>query len=476
MKKLFLENVLFQFVFLFLVIFLSRLPFLFAGFGVEEDSWLLAITAKNIADSGVYEMSRAPAHPVQELLYALMYTNGLFAFETNFVSAISSAIATLFFALALKNLGFKYYLFASFAFAFTPVVFISSTYTIDYMLAMACVMGSFYCITRTPFPAWRWVGWGAVLLGVAIGCRTTAVVMLIPFCFLLFQTSEGRIKRVLIFSFVTILVGCIVYIPVIKTYGISFITTYFDVADRFPSPPFLKTLYKASIGVWGLIGFLTLLFFSVDIIRKRKRIILGHQKRIIFTVCLTTIFLYTLIYIRVPHKSAFLIPLIPFVITMYALFLSGRVFKILCMLITLSSFFFSINLTDSFRGSKYSPAAMKCSVSGQEIFIDPFTGPVFSDYTKRINKMIFTGQVLKRTTAEQKKIVLICGWWYNELLVRNWNCRENKNVTFVFYIDRITMEKYISAGYRIYYLPEQNGYNDQYSRMNYTDSVARSYM
>ncbi len=84
--------------------------------------------------------------------------------------------------------------------------------------------------------------------------------------------------------------------------------------------------------------------------------------------------------------------------------------------------------------------------------------------------------MFQKIQQENKKTVLICGWWYNELLVRNWDNPENKNVIPVFYIDQTTMERYISEGYTIYFLPEQNTYNDQYSGMNYTDSVAKPYM
>jgi hypothetical protein len=134
-----------------------------------------------------------------------------------------------------------------------------------------------------------------------------------------------------------------------------------------------------------------------------------------------------------------------------------------------------MNLTDSLRGAKYSPLAVKFTVSGQEIFLDPLTGPVFSDYTKRLNKILFTKTVLKKTETERSKIVLICGWWYNQLRVEQWSREKNPNVEFVFYIDKETMKRYISEGYEIYYLPKQNIYNDLYSKMNFTDSVAKPY-
>jgi hypothetical protein len=141
----------------------------------------------------------------------------------------------------------------------------------------------------------------------------------------------------------------------------------------------------------------------------------------------------------------------------------------------MSSFLFSINLTDSLRGSAHSALSMKFKVAGQEIFIDPLTGPIFSDYSKRLNKISYTEQVFNKAQTEQKKIVLICGWWYNELLVRGWNDIQNPNIVPVFYIDKASIEKYISEGYSIYYLPEQNLYNDQFSQIIYTDSVAKLY-
>ena len=482
MKKSFLENTAFQFLVLFLVIFLSRLPFLFAGFGVEEDSWLLAITAKNIAESGRYEMSRAPAHPAQEFLYALIYDNGLLPFTTNLISALCSAIATLFFALTLKSLGFKHYLFAAFAFAFTPVVYISSTYTIDYMLAMAFVMGSFYFLIRflqregrpQAFPfAWTDLTWAGLFLGIAIGFRITSAAMVVPFCILFFPLSKNKLMKICFFVCISILVGVFMYVPVFKTYGFSF----FTYSDQFPYPNFMKIFYKATFGVFGLIGMLVILFCVIKIILQKCPAGSVKEKtgKWLLISCVAVVILYIISYLRLPQKSAYFIPIVPFVILAMGYFLSNYAFKLFSVFITLSSFFFSINLTDPFRGSTHSPASIKFLIAGQEIFLDPLTGPVFSDYTKRLNKTVFTEKVLKKTVLEQKKIVLICGWWYNELLVRSWKLKQNQNVAFVFYIDKTTMDKYISEGYRIFYLPEQNSYNDQYSHMNYTDSVAQPY-
>lgn len=480
------------------VVLASRIPFLWAGFGAEEDSWLLALTAKNISVSGVYEMSRAPAHPLQELIYSWMYTDGLFAFSTNLLSAIASAIAVLFFALSLKNIGFKHYVFAAYAFAFTPVVFISSTYTIDYMLAMAFVMGSFYCVS-SPLSPGRGAGGevlAGLLLGLATGFRLTSLSMLIPLCLLLMQTtsafslSKESLKRIFIFSFTALAIACIAYIPVIKTYGL----TFFTYADQFPYPNLPKVFYKATVGVFGTVGLLLIVTLKCKILWekffKKENLIPAALQKNLFYASVAVILLCFISYLRLPQKSAYLIPLVPFVILLFGYYLSGRAFKIFCTLLTLSSFLFSMNLTDPIRGSGHSPAGIKFTTAGQEVFIDPLTGPVFSDYTKRLNKLAYTKQVREKLQNEKRKIVLIAGWWHNQLSVELWKKGEERNtlspnghlnfilpgLVLAYYIDQPAMEKFISEGYELFYLPEQDLYNDQYSGMAFTASVARPYM
>jgi hypothetical protein len=477
MKKYFSENIIAQFVFLSLVVFLSRLPFLWAGFGAEEDSWLVPLTAKHIALTGTYQMSRAPGHPLQELIYSLMWNAGPFAY--NLFTAITSVIAVLFFTLALRNLGFKHYLFAAFAFAFTPIVFISSTYAIDYMPAMAFVMGSFYAASP-PAPlqeergGTRWVIAG-ILLGIAIGFRLTSAAMLIPFCIWKFPPSKKGLRGVFLFVITTVLVGTLTYIPVLKTYGL----TFFTYSDQFPYPNVPKVIYKATVGVFGMIGIGTLIFFKIKVLAKKvslkENLLASAMPSKLFWASISVVVIYIISYLRLPQKSAYLMPIIPFSILLVGYFTSERAFKTFCVLMTMSSFLFSINLNDSLRGSKHSPLAMQFTMAGQEIFMDPLTGPLFSDYTKRLNKMEFTEEVYQKTNKEKRKIVLICGWWFNELKVRNWDTVQNPNVQLVFYTDKSEMEKYISEGNEIYYLPEQDLYNDQFSQMNCTNTLAKPY-
>ena len=105
---------------LFIIVLVSRLPFLSAGYGVEEDSWGIALAGLHTHMSGIYEPSRFPGHPVHEYIYSAW--RGHSAFFYNFFSAFFSAVAALVFAMILKHLNFRYAFLGALALAFTPVV------------------------------------------------------------------------------------------------------------------------------------------------------------------------------------------------------------------------------------------------------------------------------------------------------------------------------------------------------------------
>ncbi|MEO6901956.1 MAG: hypothetical protein ABI315_02255 [Bacteroidia bacterium] len=457
-------------ILLFVIIFISRLPFLSAGYGVEEDSWGIALEAFNSNISGSYEPSRLPGHPVQELVFSAIWGVGPIVF--NGLCALFSAIGVLFFALILKHFHFKHSIIAAYAFAFLPVYYITSTYTIDYSWTEAFVLISLYALLKNKLIVC------GLFLGLAVGCRITSGAMLIPFIIIVweqknnFKNLGAFLKMFLPMSIVALLA----FTPIIQKYGISFFMYY----DQFPYPPLTKVLYKLIPGVFGLIGTMALIgSILVILFNKKKQQVStsfsnGLDKKIIYAA-IVIIILYIISYFRLPQKSGYMIPVIPFVIILFGYYLNGRNFKDLCICFIISSFLFSINLTDRLRGSEYSKYAFIFKLSGQEIFVDPFTGPVFSDYSKRKQKMEYTHQVIRKTANINSKTVIIAGWWRNEILVTLIPLPKNKYVEYVSYINEAEIKNHLAKGYSIYYLPEQQIYNDQRYNMNITTSISQPF-
>jgi hypothetical protein len=463
----FFEKKYFPFILLFIVVFISRLPFIYAGYGIEEDSWGIALAAFHTKFSGVYEPSRMPGHPTQELVYSALWGLGPIIF--NALSALFSAISVVLFSLILKHLNFKHFFIAALAFAFIPVYYISSTYTIDFVWTETLVLISLYLLLKDEFI------FCGIFIGLAIGCRITSGAMLLPFMIIIWQQNnlKQNFIHLLKISIPLIVVTILMFLPIYLQFGWSFLMYY----DQFAYPPISKVLYKMTLGVFGFIGVLSIVMGVFAIFQNRKKQIFGtlFQNQLdkkILIANYAMLFLFTISYMRLPQKSGYMIPILPFVILLFGYYLNSKQFQYLCIAFIFSSFLCSINLTDKLRGASYSKCATIFTISGQELFFDPLSGPIFSDYSKRKQKLNYTDEVIETAKTINKKTVIIAGWWYNQLMVEMINRNANKNVIYEGYIDSGKMNKYVSGGYEIYFLPEQNKYNDEMFKMNSTDRLA----
>lgn len=452
---------------LFLIVFISRIPFLSSGYGIEEDSWGIALAAFHTKLSGIYEPSRLPGHPVQELIYSALWGTGPIVF--NGLCAFFSAVGAVFFALILKHLSFKHFFIASLAFAFVPVYYISSTYTIDFIWTQAFILISLYYLLKNKLIVC------GIFLGLAVGCRITSGAMLLPFMIIRWQNNlpeganslvrAGHLKQNIILllkiAVPMALVAIIVYAPIIQQFGLSFFMYY----DQFPYPPLSKVFYKMTLGVFGFIGLLAIGIALLAIVLRKKYKSSSEsfenkldKKNIIASF--VVLVLYIISYFRLPQKSGYMISVIPFVILLFGYYLDSKIFKLVCIALILSSFICSINLTDRLRGASYSKYALLFTVSGQELFFDAFSGPIFSDFSKRKQKMKFTSDLIEKTNTIKSNTVIIAGWWYNEIMVEMIGKNKNNFVTFESYIDANKINKYREDGYEIVYLPEQKLYNE----------------
>jgi len=86
----------------------------------------------------------------------------------------------------MKALDCKDNMIASLALAFIPIVYTTSTMSLDNLWALAFILSSLYFVLlRRPVVA-------GVLLGIAIGCRITSGAMLVPLGVVM---SKGQIRR-----------------------------------------------------------------------------------------------------------------------------------------------------------------------------------------------------------------------------------------------------------------------------------------
>ncbi len=443
---------------LLIFVICTRLPFIFDGFGSEDDSWGLILNAQLMANTGEYSFSRLPGHPLQEYLYSF-FPNATALFF-NGLSSIFSFIAAYYFYAIATNLKIRNALTWTLIFLSIPIIWISSVYTIDYLWALAFILAAFYYLLKGKLL------FAGILLGCAIACRITSGAVLIGFLFLSGNPfSAVNFKRNLIIGAATLLVAVAWFVPAFLRYGISFFGTY-----PLPYPSLPKIAYKFSLGVWGVSGFLAIVYLTHLKIKNKSNTI---QTNLLQGLCIIMA-LFTFAYFIYPQKSAFLITVVPFLLLIVAdQPISERNTIIIYLLFFISPFIIGVNLNNKDRGAQHSQFAITLNIANQEIFIDPFSGPLAVEKSRRITRQNFIDVSYNEYLKMNEKSVLLCGWWTNQFTVKVNQNSANPEVTIAEFYNKQQLDSAINTGKNMYYLNEIDKANDERYLMEYTCKVAK---
>lgn len=413
------------------LVWLSRLPFLLAGHGNDPDAWELANAARHLVTTGEYQASRLPGYPLPELSYGLLVALG---FENPFVfnslCAALSGVAVLFFGLILQKSGTQSWLLPSLTLAFTPVFFIHSTNSMDYMWGLAFVLGATWSLLdQRPLL-------GGLLLGLAIGSRLTSALLFLPLLLLLLQQHGRAVWRpTLRFSLSAAGIGALLFLPVLQTYGWGFLTSFGN------PPPLLWLVYSASVGVWGALGALALaalLLLQLPKISRWKDGVRAAWQKTLMPTALLAIPLYGLAFVLLPHDGAYLLPALPFTLFLLQRWLPRQHFVWLCAALILSSFVLTVE-RDKIR----------------------LAGPIFNDLQERLEKTAFVERYLTEMAQLEQPSLVVAGPWLPQITAMQ-PIDSNPQVETVFLISAAELEPYLEAGYQLYYLADQRALTQEY--------------
>jgi len=400
------------------VVLLSRLPFLGGGYGSDPDAWRVASAARTIATTGTYVASRLPGYPIPELVYSILWPASPLLF--NFLTMLFSAGATAFFVLSLRHLGCRDARLASLGFALTPVVYINSTNSMDYVWAVAFLMGSLYfALVRRPI-------WAGMLLGAAIGCRITSALMLLPFGLLLVQNDRPNkpLRRLVGFSVITFLIGVVTFAPVFTRYGTGLFT--FSQASY---PDWSRLISLGLVGVWGRIGMaalvVTVLYGMIYRGAGSLERTIPFLQRPYHLAFISVIAVYGLAFLGLPLEPGYLIPIVPFTIILLGVYLERRTFQLLCVALLGSSFV-------DFDQSGIAP------------------GPIFQERISRVAGAKEAGQTLALGNRLPPKSVVVVGPLLPQIELSQSNAAP-RDTDYVYLLDETQAAIYRANGYRIYY-------------------------
>lgn len=416
-------------------VLLTRLPFIFSGYGIDGDAWRVADAAFRIAETGSYVASRLPGYPLYEYLAALLYPLGAVALNT--VSALMSLAAVLFFASILRRLGCRDVLLPSIAFALTPAFHINSVSAMDFSVGLALMLGSLYCTLDRRYLL------AGLLLGMAVGSRMTWGAMLLPLMILAFAEENGFRRRHFILPLATLIVGGLWYLPPLFTYGWEF----FSFADMFP--PLIYALYLPTVGFWGTIGVVALSTLVLLRVLAGKNVPAERSLSLDFSVGSVgrdrgvpiasgvAVLLYLIAFIRLPHDASYLLPTLPFVLILLAAWLGRRRFLLLCIALSISPFFLFV---DNHGAS--------------------VAGPILHDHYEREERLDYVERVLETTERLEGRNLVVTGDWFYPIEVlrrerRGGERGESGDAEFIAFPDSVETAAYRERGYEIRYLPDQ---------------------
>src|SRR6185295_14911606 len=173
-------------------------------------------------------------------------------------------------------------------------------------------------------------------------------------------------------------------------YGFSFFS-YYDV----PYPSIPKVLYKFFIETWGVLGFTGLiiatgLLFLPDRITARKYLFPRSVNEKYIVAWLVAIDLYIIAFLKLPMESGYLIPIIPFVILLFAKYLYNKAFTFFCIILIAAPFFCNISPVERKDAPTSSSLAVNFKSAGEDLVFDPLKGPVIAYQSRRENGLKYT--------------------------------------------------------------------------------------
>jgi hypothetical protein len=397
-----------------LAVLLTRLPFLGAGYGVHADNWRVALAARHIAETGVYEASRFPGYPVQEFVCSIFWKTG--AWGLNLLDTLACTGAVLCFALICLEYGVEDWWLAGLALAFVPVLYVNSVSTKDFPWALALLLAAWWCGMRKKAVL------TGVCLGVAMGVRITSGAAALPLALILIDGAENRVamRRVVVTGVTAAVIAMGAFLPVYWRYGADFFNFYAEHA--FPGR--LQIAGRMTVEVWGVLGVAGVCIGLLAGMRKGVRP--GVSSRHV-VAWVSMVVIYGIAFLCLPDEAAYLIPAVPFVLLLVWWVTPGWGFRVCCGLVILSPF---------------------VSWSG----VRPTAGAIIQDHRERMGTEEQIKGFLHFSSMVSGSNAYIVGSWEPPIDVMTADA-PRRDARYLYLVTQGELDELIAKGWRVWYLP-----------------------
>lgn len=306
---------------IFVIIYwLTRIPFLNMGYGLDSDAWRIVRAAQHWNATGKYEMSRYPGFMFMEFVVKVLLKIDGCILTNFFVSLLGFLICLIVWDLIRRKLGDFEAFIGAITVALWGHFWISSVETMDIIPALFFGILSLWLLER----GYSWI-WAAISVGIGIGFRITTVLFVPVFMAMVyFKEREKKIGKTLGFAAVSLLPGALVYGYIFSHYGLGVPTKGVTI---------LKILYHIYqfFGIWTV---LVSIFVVIRFGRSLKNVAIKYW---VYSALMLIILVF---FARFPYDVNYLTPIAPLFVVFVSEWLSKHrtAYIILCVSIVLNSF------------------------------------------------------------------------------------------------------------------------------------------
>jgi hypothetical protein len=404
------------------LVLLSRLPFLSPGYGLMSDCWGSINIGRVIHDTGHYVISRFPGHPLFEIGCALLAPGG--AWALNGAAALMGALAFFCFALILRRLGTKFYLWTALALAFAPAFYLASTQANNFAWGLGFLLASFYFVLdRRPLLA-------GLCLGLATGSRATSLALSLPLAMMMFSRAKsgGKIKAVALMALVSTATVALCYYPVVHRVGAGFFQHY-----KIDYPSWLKFVQTASELCWGRIGTVALLAVGLLLLFRRRFFagpsVLPRVAGLDLAAWLLALLIGVGLFLFVPFQGEYLLPVLPFVLLLSARWSDRRVHLAFCGVLLISSFLsFPLPYHGAVLGPQADPLQRLQAENVAKAIRGGFSGPILVYHRRRAERILETDAIAAAIRNCKQDALFVVSFHQSPVMVRlteGWPSRVN---------------------------------------------------
>jgi len=421
----------------------SRAPFINISYGTDPDAWRVALTGYWLRQHHEYYPSRLPGYPLPELASAAVIRGGWLA--TNSLTLLISLLGLWFFARIVRKLELPAAPLVVLGFAFTPLLWINSMNTMDYMWALTFILGCYYFLIIGQVPL------AGIMLGLAAASRPTSIAFVVPFA--VYVVRDGRRGELRDFIVWSIAPAMLAYLPIVWKYGPDFINFY-DAKIGY-----LNVLRLLAKDCLGLIGAAAVLLAAAVSLPKLLRLPADFVRDKHVTVWVLVIAVSAIIFVRLPHESAYLIPLYPF-----GFFVMARYFRAAALFVAIAAIVFAGFIDIGTHGADLNTQAFRHARLGE--------GLVLSNRSTMNAQLSFTRDLLKQLIPDHSVVML--GFSYpqfamlnrddlhvdildkdtssiSQLTDKGKSVNTGHNITYVWLLDYTDFGRFLFQRYNIYY-------------------------